>query len=170
MNTSNVSPAPTERLKWQISRFDHYFESINTKGNVYLAINGFIFGSLLTGFDSLNRQFHFGPLDRVLILAVIVASFGAVVLTTLAINPFVGKGSYRSLVYFGSVANSYEADFLNALAQETPESFQADLARQVHALACGLQYKYAKLRSAGGLMLGSFLLLLIVFMDLLTTT
>ena len=36
-----------DRLKYTINRFDHYFDSVNNKSAVYIAINTFITGGII---------------------------------------------------------------------------------------------------------------------------
>ena len=36
-----------DRLEYTINRFDHYFDSVNNKSAVYIAINTFITGGII---------------------------------------------------------------------------------------------------------------------------
>lgn len=57
-----------ERLLLCISRYDHYYDSVNNKSNVFLTLSIFVVGGLVAGYSTLmdkvacNSYLHF--LDR----------------------------------------------------------------------------------------------------------
>jgi len=40
-------------LQFSIGRYDHYYDTINNKGNVYLTLNAFLLGGILTAYYAL---------------------------------------------------------------------------------------------------------------------
>ena len=45
-------------LKHTVDRYDHYFDSINNKGNLFLALNTFLLGGIITGYYGINKSFE----------------------------------------------------------------------------------------------------------------
>lgn len=61
-----------EHSRFIIDRFDHYYESINTKGNLYLALNAILIGGLATSYPILDQKFHFALTHNLLICLIIL--------------------------------------------------------------------------------------------------
>lgn len=83
-----------EELKYVIGRYDHYFDSVNNKGNLYLSINTFILGGVIAGYFSLEKTYHFGVGILAIFVFTLTANMIAIVLTLLAIKPH-----FKSLAY-----------------------------------------------------------------------
>jgi len=138
-----------EELKFAIGRFDHYYDSVNNKGNLYLAVNTFVLGSVIAGYASLNSQFHFSNWILSLLIAVLAANLFSVAYTLAAIKPFLKKkhGS-RSMIYFGDVHNASEVTVGDFWKNLTAEKLKEDFLSQYKILAGGLDRKFRWLKTA----------------------
>lgn len=123
-----------EMLKYNISRFDHYYASVNFKSSFLVLGNITILGFLLS---ENSISFYTG-----LIMFLILISL---VFVLLAINPYLKQyqGS-NSVLYFGDIANS-ESIFKNKVGTLSEEEYILDLKEQVYVLAIGLKKKFSYL-------------------------
>lgn len=159
----------TEHARFIIDRFDHYFESTNTKGNLYLAINTFLIGGILSGYTFLDQQFAFVFFTKVLIIIMLLACLGSLQCSMFAINPYTSRGNAahsRSMIFFGDVAPLDSGDYHRDFTTQTEEERLADLTRQISVLSKGLMNKYKWLTRAGWLLYTAFTLLF--FISLIT--
>jgi len=120
-----------ELLQYNISRFDHYYASVNFKSSFLVVGNITILGFLL-GKGSIDWYVS-------IILFSIVVSL---VYVLLAIKPYLKpyQGS-NSILYFNDIANN-ESVFKNKLKDLTREEYILDLQEQVYILADGLKNKF----------------------------
>lgn len=126
-------------LKYNISRFDHYFASINFKSSFLILANITILGFLISNSNNVSKF----SLIIVSLISVLTVTF-----VLLAIKPFLKtyKGK-DSIIYFGDIANQ-EDDFDNKIDNLTLELYINDLRKQNIILAQGLKYKFDMLNIA----------------------
>jgi hypothetical protein len=160
-----------DRAKFSFSRYDGYYNSVNTKGTFYLTINTFFIGLFLAKIDWLKSTFDVTELTGFFIAIFLLSCFAGIILTLLAINPFLksgetyGKG--KSVLFYGSVADFSCSDFNKAFENITEDSLKEDICTQLHVLATGLKKKYRLLSISGNLILTEFMLLLIIVIMLI---
>ena len=126
-------------LKYNISRFDHYFASINFKSSFLILANITILGFLISNSNHVSKF----SLIIVSLISVLTVTF-----VLFAIKPFLKtyKGK-DSIIYFGDIANQ-EDDFDNKIDNLTLELYINDLRKQNIILAQGLKYKFDMLNIA----------------------
>jgi len=150
-----------EEAKFIIGRYDHYFESINNKCNLYLAINTLIIGAVMTGFPVLDKQKHFEGIMTYLPVAILLLSLIAILITLFITNPFLKNGS-SSVLFFGEVSKSKRSDYVEIIKNISEGDITEDFIIQIHELARGLVSKFRKLRAVT-VLLGFELALIIWF-------
>ncbi len=156
-----------ERLKFCIERFDHYYDSINNKSAVFLALSTFIVGGLVAAYPSILSLINCGLFIHIAMLSVIGLGVAIMIIVIIASSPFLTIDD-RSLHYFGSIASFSKNQFSDKSGAFTNEDELTDLRSQVYQLSCGLSNKFKRLRIAGGLFTIQFclfipLILIIVF-------
>ena len=140
-----------EEVKFIISRYDHFYDSINTKGNLYLTINTFILGGVLAGYYSLPGKFTQGTLPLALFVLCLVLNLISMGATLLAIMPFLKSGKKAkggSVIFFGDVASMEFQQLHGSWQSMTADKWHGDLIKQSHLLAGGLSRKFKRLRTA----------------------
>lgn len=124
----------TEMLKYNISRFDHYYASVNFKSSFLVIGNITILGFLLTSAKKINEYIFYNH------MLLITASL---IFVLLAIKPYLK--SYKqnnSLVFFNDIANMKDFMFKYKINYLSQENYQDDLQQQTYALAKGLKTKF----------------------------
>lgn len=152
-----------EHAGFMINRFDHYNDSVNNKGAFYIGLNTFLLGGLCVGFvslyDKLEKPFYLW----VLLIAFALCSIASIILTIIAINPYLASGNElsrnRSLIFFGSIAEYKKDNYMQAFKQQEDERSLDDMITQVWLLSKGLTKKYRRLKWAGFLLIVEFILL-----------
>tara|TARA_R110002049_G_scaffold16732_3_gene66238 strand:- start:2461 stop:2976 length:516 start_codon:yes stop_codon:yes gene_type:complete len=141
-----------EQSRFVLNRFDHYIEGANSKGNFLLAFSAFLFGFIVTSFnaivefDNCNAQsWTTGLLVLILILGIISIAF-----TIAAVFPFLKTNNssskkYHSLVFFNSIADMNEEDFLTQYKEQKDKKVCKDIAKQIYAISKGLKTKYNRI-------------------------
>lgn len=152
-----------ERLIYSISRFDHYFDSVNNKTAVYIAINTFVVGSLITSYVTLVKDIICYT-EAFQVLITISFLFGLVTLIILvnASIPFFSKDS-ESMYYFGGIGTMNKEEFISCSKNLTTKKELKDLRNQAYTLSLGLTQKFTKLKLAGRLLILQFILLIPIF-------
>lgn len=148
-----------DRLKYNIDRFDHYFDSVNNKSAVYIAINTFLTGAIIAIFSQeklICDKHSFAYYS--LAFALILGFFSLIYLAYTSVPYFSTKSD--SLYYFGSISNYSKDEFLERSKNYTEEESLSDLRKQVHILSKGLTKKYRNLSKIGYLLIIQFLLML----------
>lgn len=154
----------TELLKYNIGRYDHYFDAINNKGNVYLALMTFLLGGNVTAFITAD---HTKPCDQtawVIFFITLSVQLTGIVLTLLSLKPFLKSGTRKldtSVLFFSDVATLAFDEFNTLLNKSTVDTIYEDAAKQAHQLAKGLCYKY-KLLNRATYIIGLQILLIVV--------
>lgn len=129
-----------EQLRFGISRYDHYYDSVNNKGNAFLALNTFLLAGVLAAYYTLKlNPAWWYKASFVLILALNVAVTAA---TLWALRPSLSKGYTNSRFWFGDVSCITSAEYSDCWANVTSQAINQDLTKQMHALACGLRKKF----------------------------
>jgi len=156
-----------DRLIYTISRFDHYFESVNNKTAVYIAINTFILGGILAGYVNIDKYIieHVNLFNIILSIILLLGLCSLIILTYASI-PFFSKKP-NSLFYFGTIGSQSKDDFIEASKKYENKDELKDLRSQVHVLAKGLNTKFVRLQLSGRLLVLQFvglIPLIIVFL------
>lgn len=159
-----------EEAKYIINRYDHYYDSINNKGNFYLVLNTFIIGGLLSGYYSLDKQYHFECVFSYLLFLTLLINVCSILFTLYAIKPFFSKrngNKDKSLYYFGDVSERKITEYQKKFIKSSEKEFLDDATSQIHKLAIGLKNKFKKINIAS-ILIGIQVLLILVFVLLLT--
>jgi hypothetical protein len=140
-----------EILKFNIGRYDHYYDAINNKGNVYLALMTFLLGGNVTAFFTVNNEASRGTLEWVLFALIVALQLAGIALTLLSLKPYLKSGAQwpgGSLFFFSDVSDMTLDEYSTQLDGSTSDSVYGDATRQTHQLATGLCYKYTLLNRA----------------------
>ena len=151
-----------ERLKFSIGRYDHYFDSVNNKSNVYLTLNLFILGGLVASYTAILKAVHYYWAIPTLLIIAISISLVNLLIIVLASRPYLTKET-DSLLFFQSVETMGGKNFKKKSAEETADEEMDDLRTQTFKLASGLKSKFKKLYMVGNL----FALQILVFIPLI---
>lgn len=157
-----------DRLKFCIERFDHYYDSVNNKSSVFLAMSTFIVGGLVAGYPSVLTLVNCGILVHLLMVGCIGLGLAIMIMVIIASTPFLKEGE-SSVHFFGSISKMDKEDYCKKSSLLNLEEEELiDLRIQVHQLACGLTNKFNKLKWAGRLFTIQFflfipLIILIIF-------
>lgn len=124
-----------EMLKYNISRFDHYYTSVNFKSSFLVIGNITILGFLLTSSDTINFYiFH----AHILLITI------SLTFVLLAIKPYLKSYSQNySLIFFNDIANTEYYMFKHKVNLLSKEYYINDLKQQTYMLARGLRTKFA---------------------------
>ncbi|WP_194766495.1 Pycsar system effector family protein [Tamlana sp. I1] len=155
-----------DRLKYTIDRFDHYFDSVNNKSAVYIAINTFITGGiivLLTQTDIVCEMSRLGKFSIALLLFIGISSL---ILLSIASIPLFSKKP-DSLYYFGAISRMKQSEFNKTSKNYTDKDELQDLRSQTYILADGLTKKFTWLKLTGIFLVAQFLLLFIILIIIL---
>lgn len=150
-----------DRLKYSIDRFDHYYDSVNNKSAVYIAINTFITGGiivLLTQSDIVCRMSNIGKFCIGILLLIGISNL---ILLSLASIPYFSK-KQDSILYFGSISQMKQSEFNKSSKNYTNKGELKDLRLQAYLLAKGLTVKFTRLKFAGIMLVIQFVLLFII--------
>lgn len=156
-----------DRLKFSIERFDHYYNSVNSKCAVFLALSTFIVGALITAYPVILDKLVNSVWIHLSIASLIALGLTIMLIVIGAATPFSSQGG-DSIHYFGSIGKLDSKKFhLKSVGLNADEEL-VDLRNQVHELSKGLQDKFKSLRLAGILFIVQFFLL-IPFLILIVT-
>mgnify|MGYP007096049578 CR=1 FL=1 len=145
-----------ERLEFCVNRFDHYFESINNKGAVYLGLETFIVGGLIAAYPYFIENIKQHCLLNLVLCSSIMIGLSIMIIVILATMPFLNKGT-ESIFYFGSICCLTHEEFSEKSINVDEKNNLEDLRRQVYHLSHGLQKKFKKLKLASLLFIIQFL-------------
>lgn len=156
-----------ERLLYSINRFDHYFESVNNKTAVYLAMNTFLLGGIITGYVSVQGHIcHFRTFFNILLTIEMLLGISGLLIITIASIPYFSKES-DSLFYFGGVGSMLKEEFFERSKKMRPKDELRDLRNQVHTLSKGLNKKFTRLKISGRLIGLQFIILIPIILILI---
>ena len=169
MNKINTNEK-TEMLKHTMDRYDHYYDSINNKGNLFLALNTFLLGGTITGYYSIKDSVA-GQCDLLFFVLIgLLSCLLSIGFTLWAIMPYLSKQVARnngSAMYFGNVSNLSITSFKKLYEEMSEDKKYEDYVQQVHLLALGLQRKFRRLQTATYLLGGCFLCIIIIGIKIL---
>jgi uncharacterized membrane protein len=160
-----------EHSKLVLSRYDHYYDSVNNKGTYYLTLNAFLIGAVFTAYTTFNNKIDFNNVIIWLMVLSVIAGFVSIIVTLLAINPFLKSGEsrrYQSLIFFGSISKMKEHEFTKEFTQQNDEAIKKDMLAQIHQLSEGLCSKYNKLKYAAWIVAVEFALISIIVISIFT--
>lgn len=146
-----------DRLNFCINRFDHYYDSINNKGAVFLGFGTFILGGLVALYPFLFKSINCTIWIHSFMGLLIFFSLINLLIIISASTPHLGKGG-DSLFYFVSISAMDKNSFDSLSHSYSTEAELDDLRTQVHELSKGLTQKFQKLRIAGWLFSFQFIL------------
>lgn len=148
-----------ERLKFTMTRADHYYDSVNSKSAVYIAINTFITGGilvLLAQTTALNNIHTTGEVSLSICLFTGIISLILLAVTSI---PFLSKNT-KSLYYFAAIGAENKSSFISKSKKCSKKEDMDDLRIQTYELSKGLVKKFKKLRLVGYLLALQFILLI----------
>lgn len=159
-----------EHARYVIDRYDHYYDTVNSKGAFYISLNTFMLGGLFAGFITLKDQ-----LDKPLYLWTLLILFACCsllssTLTVLAIHPFVNnshKKGKSSLIFFASVARYEKDSFIEAFLQQDENRRTRDTISQMWHLSKGLTRKFQLLKISGLLVIAQFIFLIPIIFSII---
>lgn len=156
------------RLAFTMSRIDNYYDSVNNKSAVYIAINTFITGGVLVLITQAKQPLTglWSSAEFCLWSCMVLGIFSLVLLAITSV-PFV-SGKPKSIYYFGSIGAMGELDFNKKSSNYSTKKDLKDLRSQVQILSKGLTSKFEKLKWVGFLLIAQFLLLTPTIIYLLT--
>ena len=155
-------------VKYSVSRFDIYFQSVNAKIALYITLNTFVLTAATAGSRSIIGQFPANKNLPILFLTLIIlASAVSIICTIKASIPYL-KSTNASIFYFGYIANLETDDYCTKIDDLTNEKILHDLRQQACVLSKGLKAKYQSLSIAGNLLLIDFALIIIFSLIIIT--
>ena len=129
-----------DMLKYNISRFDHYFASVNFKSSFLVLGNITILGFALSNRAHMHHYIFYS------IVLLIASSLIAVLL---AIKPYLKRHDGRtSVLFFNDIANISDNEYREKVSTLLKSEYIRDLEEQVHVLAKGLKRKFLYLNIA----------------------
>jgi hypothetical protein len=153
-----------DRAKFNFTRYDTYYSNVNSKGAFYLTVNTFFVGFFLSCISWVKENFNITELTGFFICLFLLSCFAAIIITLLAINPFLKSGETygksKSIFYYGSVAEYSCSDFKKHFEEIDEDKLKDDICTQLHSLAVGLKRKFKLLSISGNLILSEFVLLI----------
>lgn len=159
-----------ETLRYTIRRYDHFYDSINNKGNLFLALNTFLLGGIVTGYYSIKDTVS----DKSFILFFtwtgIIFCLLSIAYTLWAIFPYLNKGKGRkkgSVLYFGNISKVELETFRMMYERATPEKVYNDHLQQVYLLSRGIQRKFIRLQYATYFLAGCLICIIIAGIKIL---
>ncbi len=154
-----------EKLKFIVGRYDHYYDSVNNKGNVYLTLNTFLLGGMITGFYSYINSNTVTCSLMILMALTILSNLVSLSTALWAIKPYLNKPSDNengSLMFFGDVA-FYHYNLYQKLFEEVDEEKSYnDFVKQTHLLAIGLKNKFMLMKWSTYFLASQIILLSII--------
>ncbi|CAM4076291.1 Pycsar system effector family protein [Zobellia nedashkovskayae] len=149
-----------ERLEYTVNRIDHYFDSVNNKTAVYIAINTFLTGGVITLItqikEMLTQQFWL----QFIIGSILVLGIISLILLAWASIPYFSPNTkFDSLYYFASISDKKFQIFSEKSEEQNKKGDLKDLRSQVHLMSIGLTKKFRKLTWVGVLLIAQFILL-----------
>jgi len=149
-----------ERLEYTVNRLDHYYDSVNNKTAVYIAINTFITGGTITLLTQIQDLIDKENWLLFFLAAIITLGVGSLILLALASMPYFSpKSDIESLYYFASIGQKEPKEFFELSKNQNKKGNLKDLRNQVYVLSKGLKSKFRKLKWACSLLIIQFVLL-----------
>lgn len=155
-----------EHSKFLIGRFDHYYESVNSKGSFMIGLNTFVLGGIIAGYAAYSNHITMNSYSWFLLCSLFAFCISSTILTINALHPFTrdnfSNKKNNSLIFFGGIAKHNADDFTKKFKSQKKDKIEDDIIKQVHALAVGLNKKYKKLKIGSYCLVAQFLVLLLL--------
>ncbi|MCC6181899.1 MAG: hypothetical protein IT237_08700 [Bacteroidia bacterium] len=154
-----------EKLKFIVGRYDHYYDSVNNKGNVYLTLNTFLLGGAVTGFYSYLNSNTVSCSLMIIMAITIILNLLSLSTALWAIKPYLNKPSDNangSLLFFGDVAHYHYNLYQKMFEELDEEKSYNDFIKQTHLLSIGLKNKFTLMKWSTYFLAGQILLLTII--------
>lgn len=142
VNYMKTSDCRAERLQFVIGRFDHYYESVNTKTALLLTL-ATLLPSLLFSLNHSIDNFLSVVINSISIFISVAIYWSLLV----ASQPYL-KSNNESLLFFGSISKKDIESYRSAIKTETEDSYLDDLIFQAYSLSKGLSKKYKYIQIA----------------------
>ncbi|RXR34871.1 hypothetical protein EQG68_02880 [Flavobacterium piscinae] len=157
-----MNKSEKERLLFNIGRFDHYYDSINNKIAVYIAVNTFLLGGITGTYFAISSKLTIckSSIEFLIILLTLVGLL-TIALLIYASIPFLGFKS-SSLYYFGTISKNTFDEYKEKSKKCDEKEDLNDLREQVYYLSKGLSKKFTILSITGQSMLFQVIMLIIV--------
>ncbi len=160
-------PDNYEHLKFLIERFDHYYDSVNNKGNAMLVINTFSIGGVAAFYTALQNDVNWSPSLKVYGIVLCLLWTVSLFFTSWALMPY-RKSASKSLIFFGGIAGLTKAAFTLRNSEQQDDALMQDMQHQVYHLAQGLALKFKLLGWATYVLFASYLVLAVASIVLFT--
>lgn len=129
-----------DMLKYNISRYDHYFASVNFKSSFLVLGNITILGFVLSNRTQINDYAFYA-------LVLLIAS--SLITVLLAIKPYLKRYDGKaSVIFFNDIANISNSAYREKMSKLLESEYIEDLEEQVLVLAEGLTRKFLYLNIA----------------------
>ena len=129
-----------DMLKYNISRYDHYFASVNFKSSFLVLGNITILGFVLSNRTQINDYIFYA-------LVLLIAS--SLITVLLAIKPYLKRYDGKaSVVFFNDIANISDNAYREKMSKLLKSEYIQDLEEQARVLARGLTRKFLYLNIA----------------------
>jgi hypothetical protein len=129
-----------DMLKYNISRYDHYFASVNFKSSFLVLGNITILGFVLSNRTHIHDYIFY-------VLVLLIAS--SLITVLLAIKPYLKRYEGKaSVVFFNDIANISMDSYRKNMSKLLQSDYRKDLEEQVYILAKGLTRKFLYLNIA----------------------
>lgn len=151
-----------ERLKFCIERFDHYYDTVNNKSAVFLALGTFMVGGLVASYPYLKENVNCTIWLHFFFLLSVTLGLTAMIIVIMATTPYLSTQSSSKFYFYSIAAIAEESFYIDSKAYSDQDEL-TDLRIQVHRLATGLKKKFQRLRIAGIL----YTLMFFVFIPLI---
>jgi hypothetical protein len=150
----------SENLKFILLRYDHYIESVQSKSNLYIALNSLIVTGSIAILTTTDLQ-KFNSTLLSMIIIIILASIVSIIITLIALTPYLKTSQTKSVIFFNDVSSEKENDYCEKMHLINDEKFNIDITKQIHCIAKGLTIKYKKMKWAGLLLIFQFITIII---------
>ena len=123
------------RNEFLVSRYDHYYDSVNNKGMFYLTFNSSLLSGICGSYIALKAIINASITLHSLVIILFVTTVLSSVYTILSINPFLKKcisssNTFSSLMFFGDVAKKSNEEFIQKTLHRSEMDHCIDLLTQ----------------------------------------
>lgn len=157
-------------LKHTMDRYDQYYNSVNNKGYLFISLNTFLLGGIITGYFSIRNEVVIDFFFLLMVCLGLIFCLLSIGFSLSAIIPYLGKkyeNGHISAIYFENVANISLQEFKKKYDEMTSGLQYDDYLKQTHTLALGLKKKFRRLRTATLLLSGCFFCIIIIGVNIL---